>query len=150
MSQCKADISNALFRKAHSFHDSMLTKQVIQNKQTILMIEYQGRQGVSKKAPSAFDMELVRRIESTKPSHYVPTQLMMFKEGNWGDMFRSGYHFGISHAHHFWTRRNLLVLSDLFDRASRTANSHELRYPCTSFAVKTGIVCTTSGSRMEE
>ena len=55
-----------------------------------------------------------------------------------GDMHCSGYHFGVSHAHHFWTWRNLYVLSDLFQRASTHRYSREMMFVCTSFAVKTG------------
>lgn len=32
----------------------------------------------------------------------------------WGELFRSGYHTGITHLHHFYTRRNFLVLAKLW------------------------------------
>lgn len=41
----------------------------------------------------------------------------------WGDLYRSGYHHGMSHIHHFYTPRNLLALSWLWDRIS-AAPSH--------------------------
>jgi hypothetical protein len=34
----------------------------------------------------------------------------------WGDLYRSGYHEGISHLHHFYTRRNLIVFARLWQR----------------------------------
>lgn len=32
-----------------------------------------------------------------------------------GDLYRSGYHFGITHLHHLYTRRNLICLGTLLD-----------------------------------
>jgi 16S rRNA G966 N2-methylase RsmD/uncharacterized protein YbaR (Trm112 family) len=32
----------------------------------------------------------------------------------WGDLYRAGYHKGITHLHHFYTRRNFLVLATLW------------------------------------
>jgi predicted RNA methylase len=37
----------------------------------------------------------------------------------WGDLYRAGYHEGMSHLHHFYTRRNLLAFSALWDAVER-------------------------------
>lgn len=37
------------------------------------------------------------------------------KEIVWGDLHRKGYHFGISHLHHFYTVRNYLIMHKLWD-----------------------------------
>lgn len=37
---------------------------------------------------------------------------------DWGEMYRAGYHTGITHVHHFYTHRNLLALGSLYDRAT--------------------------------
>ena len=34
----------------------------------------------------------------------------------WGDLHRSGYHLGITHVHHFYTRRNLIVFGRVWER----------------------------------
>lgn len=137
--QCKADLSKRTLQKATTtFIDQFTGRTVSQNKQIMLLIEYDAGGRTHKKTPTEFDSDLISTIDRQKVSSYLPTQPMMFKEGDWGDMHRSGYHYGITHAHHFWTRRNLLVLSDLFDRAASHQFSHEMRFACTSFAVKTG------------
>jgi DNA modification methylase len=137
--KCKADLAKRTLQKAtHTFADEFTGMTITQNKQIMLSIEYAGGSRTHKKKPSAFDFDLIAKIQHKPFSSYCPTQAMMFKDGEWGDMYRSGYHFGVSHAHHFWTRRNLLVLSDLFQRASSHRYSHEMRFVCTSFAVKTG------------
>jgi 16S rRNA G966 N2-methylase RsmD len=35
---------------------------------------------------------------------------------NWGVLYRKGYHQGITHLHHFYTRRNALVFSKLWNK----------------------------------
>ena len=37
------------------------------------------------------------------------------REIRWGELHRSGYHTGITHLHHFYTRRNFLVMSRLWE-----------------------------------
>ena len=44
---------------------------------------------------------------------------MLSGEPRWGEMYRAGYHQDITHAHHFYTRRNYLALVLLYDAASR-------------------------------
>ena len=36
----------------------------------------------------------------------------------WGDLYRRGYHRGITHLHHLYTRRNLIVLATLWRHAA--------------------------------
>ena len=33
---------------------------------------------------------------------------------HWGDLYRHGYHFGTTHLHHFYTQRNVFVMSKLW------------------------------------
>ncbi|WP_083244760.1 MULTISPECIES: DNA methyltransferase [Lysinibacillus] len=63
------------------------------------------------------DIKLINRIELTPIPETVPNVKMMFKDGNWGEMYRSGYHKGVTHVHHFYTRRNLIVLGSLWENA---------------------------------
>jgi len=37
---------------------------------------------------------------------------------NWGILYRKGYHTGISHLHHFYTDRNLIVFSRLWEKTN--------------------------------
>jgi len=58
------------------------------------------------------DMALFRRIarEATIPPSVPRVQIP------WGDLYRSGYHEGITHLHHFYTRRNLIAFARLWER----------------------------------
>jgi hypothetical protein len=136
---CDAQVSKRSASRATSTTvDSLLGTPIRQNKQTPVLIEAKFGDRLIKKAPTQFDLDLVQRIDQQKPTHYVPTQPMMNNGTAWGDMFRAGYHFGITHVHHFWTKRNLLVLSDLVARARKSSVLGEMLFLCTSFAVKTG------------
>ena len=61
---------------------------------------------------------LMRISEVTLPSSAKAIP-MLSGEPRWGEMYRAGYHQDITHAHHFYTRRNYLALVLLYDAASR-------------------------------
>lgn len=51
----------------------------------------------------------------------------------WGDLYRSGYHAGITHLHHFYTRRNLAIFATLWSRASSFELKEALRFLLLSY-----------------
>ena len=60
------------------------------------------------------DLALIRQVKSNSVPDLVPDVAIP-----WGDLYRRGYHQGITHLHHFYTRRNLYVFARLWERASR-------------------------------
>ena len=60
--------------------------------------------------PSKADIALLDRIALEPIPDCVPSVLIP-----WGDLYRRGYHQGITHLHHFYTRRNLIVFSRLWE-----------------------------------
>ncbi|MGH8542738.1 MAG: DNA methyltransferase [Gammaproteobacteria bacterium] len=66
--------------------------------------------------PTHRDLELLARIENEPFPNTVPLAPMMGKGGAaWGDLWRAGYHEGITHVHHFYTRRNLIAVAGLWE-----------------------------------
>ena len=63
--------------------------------------------------PNENDLSLLARIEHEQIPECVPTFTIP-----WGDLYRSGYHRGISHVHHFYTRRNLIAFGRLWESAA--------------------------------
>ncbi len=57
------------------------------------------------------DIELLQRVANEPIPGAVPRVAIP-----WGDLHRAGYHRGISHLHHFYTRRNLIVFGRLWER----------------------------------
>ena len=64
------------------------------------------------------DLELLSRIDRAPLPDSVPVVAIP-----WGDLYRRGYHQGITHLHHFYTRRNLIVFTRLWDRANAYGGS---------------------------
>lgn len=61
---------------------------------------------------------MLEKIEQARSQKY-PTEKMMFKGSEWGEFWRAGYHTGITRVHHFYSKRNLIVLAELFENASK-------------------------------
>ena len=61
---------------------------------------------------SADDIDFLRSIELQPIPDSVPCAAIP-----WGDLYRRGYHTGMSHVHHFYTRRNLIAFGQLWERS---------------------------------
>ena len=64
------------------------------------------------------DFALMRLVSSKPVCDSVPDVAIP-----WGDLYRRGYHQGITHLHQFYTRRNLFVFARLWERASKFKGS---------------------------
>ena len=64
------------------------------------------------------DLDLLREVERTPLPASVPVV-----EVPWGDLYRRGYHQSLTHLHHFYTRRNLILFARLWQRADLFAGS---------------------------
>lgn len=60
------------------------------------------------------DQELVREVADLPLPSAVPIAKIP-----WGDLYRAGYHRGLTHLHHFYTPRNFLVMATLWEQANR-------------------------------
>ena len=66
--------------------------------------------------PTDRDLALLARIQDEAIPKAVPLVPMMGKGGvAWGDLWRAGYHDGITHVHQFYTRRNLIALATILE-----------------------------------
>ena len=59
------------------------------------------------------DLHKLQQIDLEQIPDCVPKEAIA-----WGDLYRSGYHKGISHLHHFYTRRNLIVSGKLWSEVN--------------------------------
>ncbi len=114
---CKAILTKNKSDKAvDEFYDDALGHAVRQVKQIPVFIYYtvKGSKKILKKKPDQKDFDLIEKIAKSPIANWYPVSSMMNKGVEWGDTWRAGYHFGITHVHHFYTRRNLLVLSFIY------------------------------------
>lgn len=100
---------NECARAVETVHDDLLGKCVERKKRVLTRIY--GVSGKSKwqRAPTKADHDIFARIESTDIPLGAPVS-----ELEWGDLHRSGYHRGITHLHHFYTRRNFAAVATMW------------------------------------
>lgn len=66
-----------------------------------------------RRAANTADLDNIARIEDIAyPEGTKPQPI------EWGELHRTGYHSGISHLHHFYTKRNFLVIEALWRKAA--------------------------------
>jgi len=97
-------------RAFETHFDRELKQTIRQSKQVPVLINYKAGKKLSEKRPDEYDLELIGRVEESETSNPIPIFPVMFKGKEWGDTWRAGYHAGVTHIHHFYTRRNLLAL----------------------------------------
>lgn len=92
-------------------YDRLLHKQVSRKKRVPAWI-YGTTNGYNwdRQATEA-DAAYIAQIESTCDVDDVPQEIQ------WGELHRAGYHYGITHLHHFYTARNYIVMSKLWKLA---------------------------------
>jgi len=71
------------------------------------------------KIPGEDDLRLIDKIESDSIPYSFPSSPIMNIGERWGDTWRAGYHSGITNVHHFYTKRNIWVLSALYNRITK-------------------------------
>lgn len=118
---CGASVSKrSLDRAWVAKFDRDLNKPIKQAKQVPVFISYKVGASKFEKAPDKFDIELVKMIEEFPSKFWIPTDRIPD-----GDEARRNDEVGITHTHHFFTRRNLLGLAAyraLHPRLYRAAN----------------------------
>ena len=98
--------------------DVLLRRPVSRNKQVPARINYSIHGKRFDKKPDSEDFSLLVKIDKCLADLSLDSIPMMHKGGeNWGEIWRSGYHHGVTHVHHFYTSRNYLILQDAWCRA---------------------------------
>ncbi len=93
------------------YNDKMLGKRITRKKRRLAWIYGTSQKTNWDRAAKPEDVDLIKKIEN----EYVPCDSP--REIRWGDLYRAGYHYGISHLHHFYTIRNYIVMSKLWHLA---------------------------------
>lgn len=115
-SSCHGDITPDNQRKAFiEIFDPVLNKTLEVPEQKPVLISYFVKGRKKYKEPDEEDLLLIDKINSYEFSAWFPSSAMMFTGENWGDLWRAGYHKGYTHSHLFYTKRNLLALSEIFE-----------------------------------
>jgi 16S rRNA G966 N2-methylase RsmD len=123
---CNALLNKKIMSHAtETYFDVLLKTPVSRNKQVPALINYSLKGKRFEKKPDSEDLALLVKIEKSLAELSISPIPMMHKGGeNWGAIWRSGYHNGITHVHHFYTSRNYLILND----AWKSAPTKELKW----------------------
>lgn len=101
-------------------------------KQIPVMINYTAAGKKYEKQPDADDLALVDKIEHSDISSWYPRTKL--KEG---EKTNEPIKLGVDSVDRFYTKRNLIVLSDIWDRATKTKYCHQVRWLLTAILMKT-------------
>ena len=112
----KKSAIQACTRATEQVFDDVLGQRIERRKR--VLVRMYGRTGTRKwqRDASASDQADLARIDAWPMPPTVPAEKLVL-----GDLYRSGYHFGITHLHHLYTRRNLITLASLLDLIQRRA-----------------------------
>lgn len=116
-SNCNAKIQKTdCHRAVIKFFDKIIGKEVIQTKRVPVLINYSFEGKRYHKIPDDEDIGLIEKINQSNIPYWFPTNSMMNVGEKWGDTWRAGVHYGISHVHHFFTNRTLWTLSCFWNK----------------------------------
>ncbi|NSW83905.1 MAG: DNA methylase [Syntrophothermus sp.] len=117
---CGARVSKRECERAWvTFYDQAIGQQVTQAKQVPVLINYTVGKRRFEKKPDQYDLDLLRRIEESAIPYWFPTDRM--PEGYNTEQPKRSH--GLTHVHHFYTKRNLWVLAAFYSRFTRIVNS---------------------------
>lgn len=102
-------------------YDEALGEQVRQARQVPVMINYSVGKKRFEKYPDDFDWAMISAIEESPVPYWFPTDRMPS-----GEESRRNDDIGLTHVHHFYTKRNLIMLSAFAHKAvvSRMPQRH--------------------------
>ena len=106
---CDAKLTKRNMERAwETRYDSSLNETVRQAKQMPVLINYSvdGVKGCYEKTPDELDLALIKKIDKSKIPYWFPKDRMPE-----GQETRRNDRTGITHTHHFYTKRNLWILA---------------------------------------
>lgn len=102
----KIQTKRGLGKAMVTVYDQALNVAIRQAKTVPVLINYRAAEKRFEKKPDAQDLELIKKIEATEMPYWFPVDRMPE-----GDEARRNDAAGVTHVHHFFTKRNLLAIS---------------------------------------
>jgi len=120
---CGADLTKrALERATEKVYDRDIGQTITRARQVPVLINYSVGNKRHEKEPDEYDLELIRKIDENEIPYWYPTDRM--PEGYNTEQPKVSH--GITHVHHFYTKRNLWVLSATLSKIIEVP-SHEIK-----------------------
>lgn len=106
----KASAVNVCERALETVNDPFIGEPIERKKRVIAQIYGKSKTGNWNRKPSQLDEQVFARTIDTPVPTSAPNEAVF-----WGDLYRAGYHKGITHFHHFYTSRNFLAIATLWE-----------------------------------
>jgi DNA modification methylase/rubredoxin len=100
--------------------DKVINRTIRQAKRVPVLIKYSVGKNRYEKTPDEFDLALIEKIEQRTIPYWFPTDRMPE-----GDESRRNDDIGITHVHHFYTKRSLTILSTLLGKTQKISNQRD-------------------------
>jgi len=113
-------------RAIETFFDNEIGQTISRVKQEVVLINYSINKKRFEKCPDVNDLSILRKIEQLDSAINFPNNRMPE-----GDESRRNDDAGITHVHHFYTKRNLVVLANIWNEIIKNGNPR-LRFWFTS------------------
>ena len=109
---CQATMTKRDCRRATvTFFDSAIGLEVTQARQVPVLINYTYNGKRYEKTPDADDLALIKKIEKSEIPYWFPTDKIQK-----GDKTGEPLRIGITHVHHFYTKRTVWILSTIYHK----------------------------------
>jgi DNA modification methylase len=120
---CNASLTKRRMDRAWLTHfDKAINQTIRQAKQIPVLINYTVRGKRAEKTPDKNDLALIEKIEKSDIPYWFPADRMIE-----GGETRRNDPMGITHVHHFFTKRNLWTLARFWDLVQTSGLNHFLR-----------------------
>lgn len=140
---CKSILTKRDSERAVSTYIDPVTNEIVStSKQVPVLLEYSVGRDTYQRIPDDDDLALIEKIDRTTSRFDYPTDLMMHIGDKWGDSWRAGYHYGITRIHQFFTRRNLLAITEVWGLINEEPVSIEIKNALKSMV--TGVMMGVS------
>ncbi len=125
-------------------YDSALKKSVKQAKQILVLINYIVDGKRTEKTPDSFDLALMEKIENKEIPYWFPTSEI---PDGFNTRQPKGSH-GITHVHHFYTKRNLWILASVHHKVFQVKNPRLIAWVTSSLTRTTKMYKFTLDRKM--
>jgi len=128
---CRAQLTKRKLDRAWvTKFDKAINQTIKQAKQVPVLINYTVNGKRVEKSADKNDLSLIVKIESGDIPYWFPTDRMMD-----GGETRRNDPIGITHVHHFYTKRNLSLLSALLAKSTKSPQSNLCRFLFQQWAI---------------
>jgi len=125
---CGANLTKrSLERATERVYDRDIGEFITRARQVPVLINYSVGKQRFEKEPDEYDLELIRKIEESEIPYWYPIDRM--PEGYNTEQPKVSH--GITHVHHFYTRRNLWVLASLYNASLQSIYKYPLLWTFT-------------------